>query len=90
MQLTKLQEDIGTYPQISTPEEFMQTRTPQSLVKSGTSQTIYNVGLQPGEEMDFSEFSDFDHEYARMSLKIYCAERITDNLFIATSTRCRP
>jgi hypothetical protein len=78
-QPAKPREDTGTHPQITPPEEFMQTMTPQSLgVKSGTSQTIYDVGLQPGEEMDFSdinfaEFSDFDHRYphAHMNPKMY-------------------
>ncbi len=69
-QPAKPPEDTGTHSQITPPEEFMQTMTLQSLgVKSGTSQTVYDVGLQPEEEMDFSdinfaEFSDFDHRYA--------------------------
>jgi hypothetical protein len=73
-QPAKPQEDTGTHPQITPPEEFMQTMTPKSLgVKLGTSQTIYNVGLQPGEEIDFSdinfaEFSDFDHRYANAQM----------------------
>ena len=44
--------------------------SPQLLgVKPGASQTVHHAGLQTGEEMDFSdidfaEFSEFDHRYA--------------------------
>jgi hypothetical protein len=97
---TKLQEhglqqpakpqDTGTHPQIASPEEFMQTMTPQSLgVKSGTSQTVYDVGLQPGEEMDFSdinfvEFSDFDHRYAHAHMNPECIDNIALGDFLTT------
>jgi hypothetical protein len=101
-QPAKPQEDNGTHThtQITTPEDFMQTMTPQSLgVKSGASQTVYEVGLQPGSEMDFSdihfaEFSEFNPRYAHahMNPKIYwdyCPGGLTDNLLIATFTNYR-
>ena len=69
-QPAKTPKETGTPLQTAPPEEFTQMMTPKSLgIKSGTSQTGYGVGLQPEEEMDFSdinfaEFSDFNQRYA--------------------------
>jgi hypothetical protein len=80
--------------QITPPEDFMQTMTPRSLgVKSGASQTVYDVGLQGSEEMDFSDinfadFSEFDHRYVHLNSKNCCPGGLTANL--AASTNYRP
>lgn len=69
-QAAKPQNDTGTHPRITSSEEFMQMMTPPLLgIKSSTSQTVYDVGLQSGEEMDFSginfaEVPDIDQRYA--------------------------
>lgn len=96
-QPAKPRADNGTpkHTQITPPEDFMQTMTPQSLGgKPSASQTVYDVGLPPGEEIDFSdinfaEFSEFDNRYAHahMNPQIhgdYYPGGLADSLLIAT------